>query len=573
MVGLAKQDDQNGPGIPDRMKGVLYGHAVGDALGVGARLLTRAEVARVYPGGLRDLADIVLQDHTRRWRKGDWTEVTGHLLCLFDALHAQGRVVPATVAALLADRHGIDGARGMRKVFAFPNFRTYPERAAQVLFERAAGRSPDNGPLLRTPVVGLWDFRQPEVVKANAQSACRVTHPDPVCMQACVAVSVAVAALVGGAPVAEALRAADQQSEGAFAEFFARGIDDPLAAHALDEPDRGEDCRKTLFAAFHVLKHAPSFLDGLAAVVAEGGDATANGAVAGALLGARFGFAAIPAGLVAQLRQAADLEDRLLERRPPGNDVASAVVGDEWVTEAAERDRIGFLMRMSSSLATAVRWPARTAVKTIGLLTGWITRDTYHVTNDEAGDELLAFVDDERRDSCLLHGAVGLVLVMSLVHIGVSYDDTWSRLLGIRVEVGPAGPESPPGGASATVRVPGGSGRPGEGPPAPPGSGVGPGRASGRPAGPSPDEEPTPGTDAASAPGSPPAPATGPFPGNAPGQTVPTGDGVAAPGPPWPASGSATATGPVFPFVAGRMVGTEARCPLCGAATGTIHGR
>ncbi|NLI79777.1 MAG: hypothetical protein GX442_25445 [Candidatus Riflebacteria bacterium] len=541
-----------GTDVADRMKGVLYGHAVGDALGIGARLLTRAEVARTYPGGLRDLAGIVLQDHTRRWRRGDWTEVTGHLLCLFDAMHAQGRVVPATLAALLADRYGIDGARAMKKVFAFPNFRNDPERAAQVLFERAANRPSDNGALLRTPVVGLWDFRQPEVVTANARAACRVTHADPVCVQACVAVSTAVAALVGGATVAEALRVADEKSEGAFADFFARRIDEPLTAWALDEADRAEDCRKTLFAAFHALKHASSFPEGLAAVVAEGGDATANGAVAGALLGARFGFAGIPAGLVAQLRQGVELEDRLLERRPPGDDVVSAVAGDDWVTEAAERDRTGFpgiLMRLSSGLAAAVRWPARTAVRTIGLLTGWITRDTYHVTNDEAGDEVLTFVGDERRDSCLLQGAVGLILVISLVHIGVLYYDTWSRLLGIRVEVGPAGSVPPPGGASATVRLPGGAGRTGSAAAPAPGGGTAPtGLASPAVAGDRPDTpSPVTGSDGE------PAPAGG-------SGGSPAGDGV----PP-------AAAGPVGPSPAG--VGTETRCPLCGAATGTIPGR
>lgn len=40
--------------------------------------------------------------------------------------------------------------------------------------------------------------------------------------------------------------------------------------------------------------HAPSFEEGLLAVVNEGGDADTNGAVAGSLLGAKYGYDAIP---------------------------------------------------------------------------------------------------------------------------------------------------------------------------------------------------------------------------------------------------------------------------------------
>lgn len=51
---------------------------------------------------------------------------------------------------------------------------------------------------------------------------------------------------------------------------------------------------RTLSAALWTYWHAPSFEDGLLAVVNEGGDADTNAAVACAILGAKFGYCSIP---------------------------------------------------------------------------------------------------------------------------------------------------------------------------------------------------------------------------------------------------------------------------------------
>jgi len=59
---------------------------------------------------------------------------------------------------------------------------------------------------------------------------------------------------------------------------------------------------KTLAAALWAYWHAKSFEEGLLAVVNAGGDADTNAAVACAILGAKFGFNAIPKEYVEGLR-------------------------------------------------------------------------------------------------------------------------------------------------------------------------------------------------------------------------------------------------------------------------------
>jgi ADP-ribosylglycohydrolase len=59
--------------------------------------------------------------------------------------------------------------------------------------------------------------------------------------------------------------------------------------------------------AFSALANAASFEEGVSAAVGQGGDAEANGAVAGALLGAKFGKAQVPERWVKQSKAATEL--------------------------------------------------------------------------------------------------------------------------------------------------------------------------------------------------------------------------------------------------------------------------
>jgi ADP-ribosylglycohydrolase len=47
---------RDGPEFSDRVRGVLFGQAVGDALGFGTELLAKSQVAEQYPTGLRSSA-------------------------------------------------------------------------------------------------------------------------------------------------------------------------------------------------------------------------------------------------------------------------------------------------------------------------------------------------------------------------------------------------------------------------------------------------------------------------------------------------------------------------------------
>ncbi|MCC2667698.1 MAG: ADP-ribosylglycohydrolase family protein [Armatimonadetes bacterium] len=309
-------------GSMDRIRGTLFGQAVGDALGLGTEFMSRAEVAQAYPGGLYRYEQIVQDAHRRRWVAGDWTDDTDQMLCILDSLLALQRVDLCDIAERLltwAVEDGMGIGNTVLDVLADPGFPVDPHRAARRVWEQSGRRGAANGAVMRTCVVGLWHRKDAEQVRANAEQICRVTHFDPRCVGTCVAVSLAVAALTCGASVPEVLDLAAAEVaryHPVFDGWLPKVVSEPLDALDLDEgmspgePDRIGYTLKAAGAGFWALAHADSFEEGVLRIVHEGGDADTNAAVAGSLLGARFGFSAIPAGWVDDLKEGEALDQR-----------------------------------------------------------------------------------------------------------------------------------------------------------------------------------------------------------------------------------------------------------------------
>ena len=71
--------------IKDRIKGCVYGQAIGDALGLGTEFMSREEVRRCYPDGLERYDQMIRDDHRSRWKPGSWTDDTDMMVCIAKA--------------------------------------------------------------------------------------------------------------------------------------------------------------------------------------------------------------------------------------------------------------------------------------------------------------------------------------------------------------------------------------------------------------------------------------------------------------------------------------------------------
>ena len=84
---------------------------------------------------------------------------------------------------------------------------------------------------------------------------------------------------------------------------------DPDISHLqLGEKSKMGYTLKAMGAALWALWHPSDFTEGLTTVVNEGGDADTNGAPAGAVLGTRFGYNAIPVEYTEGLNRYKDLK-------------------------------------------------------------------------------------------------------------------------------------------------------------------------------------------------------------------------------------------------------------------------
>ena len=282
----------------DRAAGVVVGSAAGDALGAGFEFsapLDPSIVVEMDGGGPFD------------WAPGEWTDDTQMALAVLTPL-SEGDADPLPA---IED--------GFRRWFASrpPDVgaqTTTVLRSAGSLADaaRALARShPDrsgNGSLMRTGPVALAHPGDPEAVAELARRVSLLTHASDDCVDACVLWSVAIDHTLHHAPV----RGAYEWTDGVLA-----GLDHLPAARREVWADRIEAARHGRPEDFpqngwvvHALQAALSTLCceieavepwagldlqvSLVRAVQAGGDTDTVAAIAGALLGARWGATALP---------------------------------------------------------------------------------------------------------------------------------------------------------------------------------------------------------------------------------------------------------------------------------------
>jgi len=285
----------------DRLKGVLFGQAVGDALGLGTEFMSRAQVRYWYPDGLSSYDQIIRDAHRKRWKRGDWTDDTEQMTLIVDSLLEKREIDVCDIARRFAHWEGQGGLGVGDTVYAVlhhPHFFEDPHVAAEAVWESTGRWQAANGAVMRTAALGLWESHDESKVIANAEAVCKITHFAPRCVASCVAVCVAIRRLVQGETEIEAIiefvRNLAMEYEPRVEPFFALAESEDIEALNLDDEESMGYTLRTLSGGVWALRHAASFEAGITAVIHQGGDADTNASVAGALLGARFGYDAIP---------------------------------------------------------------------------------------------------------------------------------------------------------------------------------------------------------------------------------------------------------------------------------------
>ena len=306
----------------DKVRGVIFGHAFGDALGLGTEFLSKQKISIYYPNGLETLDQIVRDAHRERWECGDWTDDTDQMLCILDSLVRHGKVDVLDIAGRIYQWAADDGmgiGNTVRAVVKYPDFLKQPHSVSEHAWLSSGRQAAANGAVMRTSVLGLWQNETPEMVRKNAEAVCKITHYDPRCVASCVVVCLAIRSLLretpDGTALVDSLAKEADKYDSRVREYLEKAMQPDIAALALEEPHAIGYTLKAMAAGIWALLHPTTYRDGIISVIHEGGDADTNAAVAGAILGARFGFSGIPRRWVDSLLHRSELDarvDRLL---------------------------------------------------------------------------------------------------------------------------------------------------------------------------------------------------------------------------------------------------------------------
>lgn len=286
------------PLLVDRAAGALLGEACGDALGVPYEMAAPPVGEAVMKGGGLGPYDA-----------GEWSDDTQMTLCIagvaargldltspegldavaeaFDGWFTGGATdIGTQTRTVLTDAAGLDGRPHDRLT-----------RASEALQART-GVTAGNGALMRTSIVGIAAVENRVATAAAARAVARLTHADPLAADSSVLWSEAIRVAVtqGRLDLAAGLDLVSVENAGRWARWVEDAtVADPAsfanngytvtalqaAWAAITSTDRGDG------SAMHLQR-------GLQAAVRAGHDTDTIAAIAGSLLGARYGSSAVP---------------------------------------------------------------------------------------------------------------------------------------------------------------------------------------------------------------------------------------------------------------------------------------
>lgn len=295
LLGLFDADRAVFPDDPtDWARGVILGLAVGNILGLPYEGQSRNAIRTRFPDGVTemdleernrpmddDLAQAVdlgesLLEREGQGYNGDWVEEFTVRLARWRRENGRGIGITTSAVIDLLERG------------------TPPPDAGRIIYETNGRIAPNGGVMRCAPVALLWHSKPIRLFEDSAAS-CMVTHYAPLCQWSCLVVNATIALLRGGIVPESAQLARALAADGAPSELVEWVIEVGEGIDSLRWNHRhiGHTLLCMQFGLW-AAQTPMSFEQALVEVVSAGGDTDTNGAVAGAVLGARYGAKAIP---------------------------------------------------------------------------------------------------------------------------------------------------------------------------------------------------------------------------------------------------------------------------------------
>lgn len=326
------------PILPLQIAGAVWGHLVGDAMGVPYEFRSPEDVGEVRWG----------EAGTHDQPPGTWSDDGSLMLALLDSLVTTGEFDPQDqgrralawwrAGAYTPDGDGpFDIGNATRGALGAIERETPAEQAGA-----AHERSASNGSLMRILPLALWAHARGHDAREAAHLATRassVTHRHPVCLAACAVYTLVALAMLDGAEPPAALEhaiATLRQRPGLGSEALDRALEELVAWPATHRPEGRGGALNAFWSAWEALTASSSYAETIERAIRFGHDTDTTAAIAGGLAGIRWGLESehgIPQAWLAGMRGAEIVEpliDRLLEPRGWRTSTAKPIRVD-WV--------------------------------------------------------------------------------------------------------------------------------------------------------------------------------------------------------------------------------------------------
>lgn len=303
--------------ITDGILGTLMGNAYGDAIGVCTEFTPKL-TAHIYGLGPLSMAwsHAEVTWNTAEFLRGTSTDDTSQAILIMRMFATNsGKVNQIDFAKRIRQwvdhghsehkhEYGLGTGRTTLTVVGHRKFRSDPVKAAYDVWAESKFWVAPNGAVMRTSPCGVLKFWDEDFVIASAKDCALVTHASPLCVYSCVAICLLIsrilqtrAGLIEGYDIDDTLKDAAKHVDDI--EKYEEEIEKWI--HVTDIADLTLGIRygmgytmRTCGAAIWALRNCSSIEEAVAAVYREGGDADTNLAVVGAVMGAKYGYSAIP---------------------------------------------------------------------------------------------------------------------------------------------------------------------------------------------------------------------------------------------------------------------------------------
>lgn len=281
----------------EKIKGMMLGYALGDALGIGTEFMTRREVERYYPDGLHSFSQIIRDAHRSQWPRGNWSNDTEMLIVLAESVDEAKGIDILNYAAKLGEwvkKEPVDLVPVYRCVLSDPQWVAKPLTTCRKVWKEQNLVEASNEALYRALITGVVSG---ENLLEETRLMVEITHIDNRCIATAVVIArMAQSLMWEGKPASpeELRQLADVIDHRTVQYITAAEEAADISELNLDDDETIWYTRKTMAAVLWAIWHCDSPRQILHTLVHCGGDADTNAALGMGLAGLRYGAQALP---------------------------------------------------------------------------------------------------------------------------------------------------------------------------------------------------------------------------------------------------------------------------------------